>query len=889
MILRLRLCATFVLACLATTSPALCVRAATIQKVDDKPAGESIKLSGFGGSGTGWKVNNNNGITSPPFPSANVLRLTDDATKQARSAFYEKPVLVAVGDEGFVAEFTYTASGKKDSDGVTFVLHNDPRGPEALGGQGKGLGVGNGMGGTAIAPSVELEIKLWRGLGIAWRSNGTNGPNESYKATSPVNVASGRPIDVRLAYDPKTFALAVTLTDQATKVKFSASYKTLDVLRILGGSTAYVGFTGSTATDWSIQEISNFSYSVGGGAAAAPTESIKLSGFDGGSNWSVNNKKGTSPPFPSKDTLRLTNNDTEVARSAFYNRPVPIVSGSKGFTASFTYRASGDRDADGVAFILQNDPRGASALGGHGGALGLGAENAGATITQSVELELNLWKKPPANTSGIAWHHNGDAGGYTPTGSLNLASGDPIDVTLAYDPATSTLAVKLLDRVTNESFSMSNSSIDVAGVLGGNHAYVGFSGSTGLSRSIQQISNFAYVLGETTGADRLVGFEGDSLMFQGKAAGAEKAKIPLADLISVRLDDQDRAAFAAAAKKTPAAAAKSGSSSGPRFRIEILPADHVTASLAAWSESRLTLGLDGLAGSALSVPVERVRAIWSTNESKVKAAKDLKVSAESQDVAFVESEGKVKSVSGVATGIEKEFLKFKFEGEERKIKLDRLVGVLLAQRELPAEKSLFESLTLSSGDVVSGRIQSLTDGVVRMAPLAPAGDAASLDLPLARVASIDVKNGRLTWLSELTPKSVEQTPYFDRLMPYRVDASLTGGQLVLSDGPVSKGIAVHTKCTLEYEIDGGFDRFRAKVGFQQPEGKLGRAPVRILGNGKLLWEDANLTGEARKPALVDLDIAGVKTLVLEADFGPEGDVGGRVIWGDARLIKAAAK
>ncbi|HEY2148130.1 MAG TPA: NPCBM/NEW2 domain-containing protein, partial [Pirellulales bacterium] len=390
------------------------------------------------------------------------------------------------------------------------------------------------------------------------------------------------------------------------------------------------------------------------------------------------------------------------------------------------------------------------------------------------------------------------------------------------------------------------------------------------------------------GADRLVGFEGDSLVFHGKAAGAEKAKIPLADLISVRLDDQDLAAFAAAAKKTPAAA-QSGSSSGPRFRVEILPADHVTASLAGWGDSRLTLALDGLPGSALSVPVERVRAIWSTNESKVKEAKDLKVSAESQDVAFVDSEGKVKSVSGVATGIEKEFLKFKFEGEERKIKLERLVGVLLAQRELPGEKSLFESLTLSSGDVVSGRIQSLVDGLVRMAPLAPAGDAASLELPLARVSSIDVKNGRLTWLSELTPKSVEQTPYFDRLMPYRVDTSLTGGQLVLNDGPVTRGIAVHSKCALEYEIGGGFDRLRAKVGFQQPEGKLGRAPVRIRGNGKLLWEEANLTGEAKKPALVDLDIAGVKTLVLEADFGPDGDVGGRVIWGDARLIKAAAK
>ncbi|HKD37571.1 MAG TPA: hypothetical protein VKB78_12250, partial [Pirellulales bacterium] len=467
----LRFCAICLLVGLAAASSSLAVRAATILKVDDKPAGESIKISGFGGTGAGWKVNNN-GISSPAFPAPNVLRLTDDKAKEARSAFYEKPVLVAVGDEGFVVEFTYTASGKKDSDGMAFVLHNDPRGAEAIGGHSKGLGVGLGYGGTPIVPSVELEIKLWRGLGIAWRSNGTNGENDSYNSTSPVNVASGRPIDVRLAYDPKTQTVAVNLADRATKVTFSTSYKTIDVVRVLGGSTAYVGFTGSTATDWSIQEISNFSYSVGAAAAAGPSESIKLSGFDGGSNWTVNNKKGTSPPFPSKDTLRLTNNDTEVARSAFYNRPVPIVSGSKGFTASFTYRATGDRDADGVAFILQNDPRGASALGGHGGALALGAENMGTAMTPSVELELNLWKRPPANTAGIGWRHNGDTGGYAPTGSLNLGSGDPIEVTLAYDPATTTLAVKLADRVSGESFATSYSTIDVASVLGGNHAYV---------------------------------------------------------------------------------------------------------------------------------------------------------------------------------------------------------------------------------------------------------------------------------------------------------------------------------------------------------------------------------------------------------------------------------
>src|SRR5260221_1371905 len=201
MILRLRLPAALLVLVLvaAALGSSSAVRAATVQQVDDKLVGQSVKISGFREQGTGWKVNSN-GISSPPFPAPNVLRLTDNKPKGARSAFLEKPLLVAVGSEGFVAEFTYTASGNKDSDGVAFILHNDPRGPEAIGGYGSGLGVGAAFGGAPITPSVEFEIKLWRGLGVAWRNNATNGPNESYGSTKPRNISSRPPIRHQLCY-----------------------------------------------------------------------------------------------------------------------------------------------------------------------------------------------------------------------------------------------------------------------------------------------------------------------------------------------------------------------------------------------------------------------------------------------------------------------------------------------------------------------------------------------------------------------------------------------------------------------------------------------------------------------------------------------------------------
>jgi hypothetical protein len=339
--------------------------------------------------------------------------------------------------------------------------------------------------------------------------------------------------------------------------------------------------------------------------------------------------------------------------------------------------------------------------------------------------------------------------------------------------------------------------------------------------------------------------------------------------------------------KVPAAIMSAGAAS-VGWQVELAGGDHFRAALGGWTEDRLVLTFEGLDHVKLDVAAERVHALWSLRQPLVQKARAFRPTGATQDVAFVEKDGEVKTVAGVATGIKDDSLLFKYDGEVRRIKLPRLVGVRFAQRMLPLETSLFQTFTLVSGDTISGRIESVANDRVKLTPLgARAEPTAKIELPLSQLATIDVRNGRLTWLGDLVPSAVTQAPYFDRLMPYRVNTSLTGGALALADGPVSKGIAVHTRCVLNYDLDGSFERLRAKVGFQQPEGKLGRAVVRILGDGRTLWEEHDLRGDAAKPVVVDLKVVGIRSLRLEADYGPNHDVGGRVVWGEARLVKAA--
>src|ERR1019366_4267583 len=91
--------------------------------------------------------------------------------------------------------------------------------------------------------------------------------------------------------------------------------------------------------------------------------------------------------------------------------------------------------------------------------------------------------------------------------------------------------------------------------------------------------------------------------------------------------------------------------------------------------------------------------------------------------------------------------------------------------------------------------------------------AGPMKIFIPSITTIDFVNGRVSSLCDLKPKTVEQTPYFSRVIPYRIDHSLTGGPLVLQDGSINRGIAVHSRCVLSYELTGDVDRFKTKLGF----------------------------------------------------------------------------
>jgi fibronectin-binding autotransporter adhesin len=223
-------------------------------------------VSGFGGTssdingtGTNWTVNNT-AIASNPINN-NVLTLTDNAGGEARSAFFNTPQPIAGANGGFVASFTYQASGNMAADGIVFMLHNDSRGLNALGATGGALGYSDVPGGAGIQPSVVIALNIYNGhvIGTNLLTNG-DAANNIYLPSSPVNPGSGNPIAVTIAYNPSTTTVTETLTDTVANATFTTQYTSQDLASILGGNTAYVGFSGGTGGATATQTISNFTY-----------------------------------------------------------------------------------------------------------------------------------------------------------------------------------------------------------------------------------------------------------------------------------------------------------------------------------------------------------------------------------------------------------------------------------------------------------------------------------------------------------------------------------------------------------------------------------------------------------------------------------------------------
>ncbi len=214
--------------------------------------------NGFGTSASGLTLNGSATV------SDGTLLLTPATPYLAGSAFSSTPVPITSFSTNFQLQFTDPVAN-----GMTFTIEGNSA--TALGQTGVDLGYGSPTG--ALSKSVAIKFDLYTNNGESPDSTGLYtdgarpfGAGESLGADG-VNLHSGHPIDVSITYDGTTLRVAVT--DTVTGAEADESY-TVDIPSLVGGSTAYVGFTAATGGYSAAQQVASWTFTPGNAALEPP-------------------------------------------------------------------------------------------------------------------------------------------------------------------------------------------------------------------------------------------------------------------------------------------------------------------------------------------------------------------------------------------------------------------------------------------------------------------------------------------------------------------------------------------------------------------------------------------------------------------------------------------
>jgi len=337
-------------------------------------------------------------------------------------------------------------------------------------------------------------------------------------------------------------------------------------------------------------------------------------------------------------------------------------------------------------------------------------------------------------------------------------------------------------------------------------------------------------------------------------------RLPSAELLAIRI---------------PGAAAPAATESSTEVRLVDATLLRVSGYASTAAEARFTHPLFG----ELKLPLATIHSVrFAPPDAKVDSAwKQLLARTSKKDQLAIRKSDVLDYLDGVIGSLDETTIKFQLDGDDVPVKRERVFGMVYSKREVSTGKTA-ATLDLTTGDRLSARTVAWQGEAWKVKLVS----GIELSVPMASVQIVDYTLGKITYLSNLEPRDVKYTPFFEVVWEYRRDRGIDSHPITFGAKSYAKGLSIHSWTVLKYRIGGDYRRFQTIAGID--ERFRGNVDLTIKGDGRVLFKGPARIDQPPQP--LDLDVSGVVELEITVGYGEdELDIGDWLQLADAKLIK----
>jgi hypothetical protein len=260
-----------------------------------------------------------------------------------------------------------------------------------------------------------------------------------------------------------------------------------------------------------------------------------------------------------------------------------------------------------------------------------------------------------------------------------------------------------------------------------------------------------------------------------------------------------------------------------------------------------------------------------------------------QEPKTVEEES-LDQIEGAVLEVGAATAKFDFDGDVIDVKLERIDGIIYfhpAGRELPPAAC---QVTDAHQSVWAARTVELKAN--RLSVVTSAGVA--IEIPAEDLLQVDFSAGNVRFLADLDSETDlaessfqprNMTATFRQLKLPRKNRPFGSDALSIGGKRYERGVALSGRTRISYRVPEGMKWFRAEAGLDDLAGPAASLTLRILADGRELFQRAFSADESRAPFSIELDVSHVRRLTFVVEDASGLDIADQLDLAEARLTK----